>query len=235
MILEKQSNVIIMAPSYEEILDKIEYAARKCYMSDNSTSFEDQENFIRNRLISSGHHSTIEHASLTVEFITDRGITHELVRHRIASFSQSSTRYCNYSKEKFGSELTFIIPPIFYDILKPGRYEITDDSMWENLTTNEIIPHDIKIVGWLDTLRCSEYTYLSLIECGVTPQYARSVLPTCLKTNIVTTANLREWRHILALRSDPAAHPQIRELMVDLGNKLEFMYPAIFENIIKKD
>lgn len=135
-------------------------------------------------IIKKGHESVLEHACATMRLITDRGVSHELVRHRIASYSQESTRYCNYEKT---DGISVILPSIKMDEHCSKRWE------------------------W--TMQRIENTYLDLISRGISPQWARSVLPTCLKTEIVITANLREWRHIFKMRISPAAHPQIKELM----------------------
>jgi thymidylate synthase (FAD) len=172
------------------MLANIEPAGRTCYKSESNITADSAADFVR-MLIRSGHESVLEHEKITVRFVCDRGVSHELVRHRIASFSQESTRYCNYSKNKFGGEITFIIPP-FGD----------DSDYW---TTREI--------EWKSAMRDAERHYMNLIEMGWTPQQARSVLPNSLKTEVVVTANIREWRLILKQRTSAKAHPQMRELM----------------------
>jgi len=152
------------------------------------------------------HVSVIEHAFLTVKIICDRGVTHELVRHRLASYTQESTRYCNYTKEKFGGEVTFIRP--FFWNEDTARYKI-----------------------WLEAMANTENAYLSLIEKGASAQEARSVLPNSLKTEIVVTANLREWRHIFKMRCDKAAHPQMREVMRPLWRELSKLLPLVFDGL----
>ena len=141
------------------------------------------------RIMKTGHESVIEHISATVRLICDRGVTHEIVRHRLCSFSQESTRYANYSKEKFGSEIT-VIRPFF----------------WEK---NSIAYHE-----WAKAMNACEKAYLTLIKLSATAQRARSVLPNSLKTEIVITANMREWRHIFKLRCGKASHPQMRQSML---------------------
>jgi len=140
---------------------------------------------------------------ITVKFLTDRGVTHELVRHRVASFSQESTRYCNYGKDKFGSEIT-VVEPFFFDKLS-DRY-----AMWKG------------------SCLVAEARYLDLLAVGATAQEARSVLPNSLKTEIQVTANVREWRHILRLRTSREAHPQIRQIMVPLAWELAKRWPILF-------
>lgn len=157
-------------------------------------------------IIERGHESVLEHVSLSVRFIVDRGVSHELVRHRIASFSQESTRYCNYSKECLGSEIT-VIEPCFWE---RGSY------LWSS---------------WECSCETAEMWYFKLLREGATTQEARAVLPNSLKTEVVMTADLREWRHILRLRTDKAAHPSMREVMVPLLAELKERVPVIFDDI----
>lgn len=191
----------------EEILKFIELYGRTCYKSEDKITESSAKEFVK-MILKRGHHSVIEHVSMTVRFICDRGVTHELVRHRLVAYSQESTRYCNYSKGKYGSEIT-VIKPIFFD---ESRYEI-----------------------WYESCQESEDCYLDLIERGSLPQEARSVLPNSLKTEIVTTANLREWRHIFTLRTSKAAHPQMREIMVPLLKEVQNRVPIIFDDIVPYD
>ena len=148
----------------------------------------------------------LEHEKITVSIICDRGVTHELVRHRIASYSQESTRYCNYTNEKFGSELTFIKP-----------------CFWAEGDPNYRI--------WEEQMRQAEQAYNALIAAGASPQEARSVLPNSLKTEIVVTMNLREWRHFFRLRTAPAAHPQMREMAELLLEAFRNGVPVIFDDL----
>lgn len=148
----------------EDILRKIELCGRVCYKSENSITSESARKFVKN-IIKSGHESVLEHEKITVRIICDRGVTHEIVRHRIASYSQESTRYCNYSKDKFDGELTFI-KPCFWD---------EDDENYRL---------------WKEAMKQVEQTYMKLILCGASAQEARSVLPNSLKTEIVVTMNV---------------------------------------------
>lgn len=173
-------------------------------------------------LIKSGHESVLEHESISVRFICDRGVSHELVRHRLASFSQESTRYCNYSKDKFDNQVTFIIPN-WLDI--NDGFETTADVVRQMKSLHPIYWQ----FYW--TLAIAETSYLQLLKSGWTPQQARSVLPNSLKTEIVVTANLREWRLILKQRTSNAAHPQMRELMCPLLEELKQKLPVIFNDI----
>lgn len=190
----------------------IEKAARTCYKSEHlrgnkatETSTETSTEALLRQCIARGHESILEHEKVTVRFIVDRGVSHELVRHRIASFSQESTRYCNYGKSRFGGEIA----------LAP---------MLDGLTSVQV-RRRLKL--WAEM----EVVYLAEVAEGVKPQQARDNLPTCLKTEIVVTANLREWRHILRLRTSPAAHPQMRKLMLPLLALFKERIPVIFEDI----
>ena len=189
----------------EAIMKHIEKAGRVCYKSENNSSNDSAEKFIRN-ILKRGHESVIEHASITFKIVCDRGVSHEIVRHRIASYSQESTRYCNYSQDKFGNELSFI---------KPCFWETDSESY--------------KI--WESTMLQIEKNYFSLIDNGASPQEARSILPNSLKTEIYVTMNLREWRHFLKLRTSKAAHPQMQEVSIMIYDVLVKKLPAIFDDI----
>lgn len=203
----------IVVPSFEildmapgpEILKKIELAGRTCYKSEDKITDKSAKNFCR-RIIKSGHESVLEHASATVKIICDRGVSHELVRHRVASYSQESTRYCNYGSDKFGKEITVIAPSFFNN--KPILYK-----------------------RWAYAMQKAEVSYFKLLEMGATPQEARGVLPNSLKTEVIITANMREWRHIFKLRCDNAAHPQMREIMRPLFQEMFNRVPVLFCDI----
>jgi thymidylate synthase (FAD) len=215
----------IIKPSYEimtpinrnEILKSIEIAGRTCYKSEDKITDDSASKFVT-MLINRGHEAMIEHQSLTVKFVCDRGVSHEIVRHRIASYAQESTRYCNYSNEKFGNEITVILPFWFADIHENG-FEFGDRlgqqySDWERAMES-----------------CEKY-YFEMLKDGATPQEARSVLPNSLKTEIVVTMNLREWRHFFKLRTSKAAHPQMQEIIRPLLKELKEKLPEIFNDII---
>ena len=194
---------ILNPPDYNMVLRHIESAARTCYQSESKDSFP--EPFIK-RLIRNGHESVIEHISISVRFICDRGVSHELVRHRLCSFSQESTRFCRYSGEKFGSELTFI-RPCFYS------------------------EGDNKYTQWEKSMRSSEYYYFNLIEYESSAQEARSVLPNSLKTDIVVTANIRQWRTMFEQRCASAAHPSMQQIMLPLLKQFAILYPVFFIDV----
>lgn len=189
-------------------LQHIEKIGRVCYKSEDriTEDGESAKKFVT-MLINRGHEAMIEHSSLSVKFIVDRGVSHELVRHRIASFAQESTRYCNYSDDKFGNEIT-VIQPFF----------------WPN-TKSDVYSH------WLFAMESAEQQYLYLLAHGASAQEARSVLPNSLKTEITVTANYREWRTFFKLRTTSAAHPQMREVTVPLLRELKTLLPVIFDDI----
>ncbi len=195
----------------QKMLEKIEKVARTCYKSEEKIQEGSAAKMVAS-LIKSGHEAMLEHASVTVKFVVDRGISHELVRHRLASFAQESTRYCNYSKDDFGSEITFIIPE-YLDYKSAG---------WNT---------------WKETMKACEDSYFKLLDIGLTPQEARAVLPNSTKTEVVMTANLREWRHFFKLRAlgtTGKPHPQMLEVTVPLLEDFKQMIPVVFDDLVVK-
>lgn len=189
----KPSVEIIDMKDYDEMIKKIEKIGRVCYKSEGNINEDSAERFITN-ILKRGHESVIEHESITVRLTCDRGITHEIVRHRIASYSQESTRYCNYTGDKFGNEITVI------DIAGGFEYDLNNET------------DRAKYEIWTKAMEEAEKYYFQMIELGATPQEARSILPNSLKTEIVMTMNLRSWRNFFRLRCDSHAHPQMREV-----------------------
>lgn len=196
---------LINAPDYETLLSTVEQAGRTCYKSEDKITDGSAEKFVRN-ILKRGHEAVIEHASLTVRFTCDRGVSHEIVRHRLAAYCQESTRYCNYSKDGFGGEIT---------VIKPMSFDCSDS------------PYRI----WKRSCENAETAYFDLLNEGCTPQEARSVLPNSLKTEVVMTADMREWRHFIRLRCAPAAHPDMRVVAGLLYDLLKSTYPVFFEDI----
>lgn len=193
----------------QKVLQKIEAAARTCYKSEGKIQEGSAAKLVAG-LIKSGHEAMLEHASVTVKFVVDRGISHELVRHRLASFAQESTRYCNYSKDDFGSEITFIIPD--YLEYKSEGWNI-----------------------WKESMKQAEDAYFKMLDFGLSPQQARAVLPNSLKTEVVMTANLREWRHFFKLRAlgtTGKPHPQMLEVAVPLLEDMKNLIPVIFDDLV---
>lgn len=196
---------LLDCPSGTELLQKIELAGRVCYKSEEKITHDSAASFVQ-RILDRGHESVLEHEKLTVRVICDRGVSHEIVRHRIASYSQESTRYCNYSLSKYQNELTFIRP--FFWNNSPDKFRI-----------------------WKEAMAVAERSYLELIRLGASPQEARSVLPNSLKTEIVVTMNMREWRHFFKLRTSPAAHPQMQEIAIPMLTTFQKIIPVIFDGI----
>ena len=214
MIIQTATVEVLSAERYEDMLRRVERIGRVCYKSEDRIQEGSAEAFIRG-ILRRGHESVIEHGSITVKFICDRGVTHEIVRHRIASYSQESTRYCNYVKEKFGSQITCI------DLATGFRYDLSDETDRK------------KYEVWQRAMENAERSYFQMIELGATPQEARSVLPNSLKTELVATMNLREWRHFFRLRTDAAAHPQCREVAQMLLERFAKDYPVFFADLLE--
>lgn len=201
-VVEPYTHILETGPTGIEALKIIERAGRISWKSEGKTTEDSCFAFVR-MLIKAGHESVLEHVNASVLFVIDRGVSHELVRHRIAAFTQESTRYCNYNKT---GEVVFI-KPMFWP----------EDTLEYRM--------------WHEACEHAEQTYLGLINMGAKPQEARSVLPNSLKTEIQVTANLREWRHIFTHRAAPPAHPQMREVMVPLLYSFQQLYPVVFEDL----
>ena len=203
----------IIKPSYEiidtlngkEILKKIELCGRVCYKSEDKITENSAREFVK-QIIKAGHESVLEHFSFSVRFITDRGISHEIVRHRLASYSQESTRYCNYNNKG----LEFILPVQI-------EYGSAEYNTWES------------------TISHAKENYKFMVGSGITPQTARSVLPNSLKTELIMTANLREWRHFFKLRTAKATHPDMRVLTIPLLKELKQLIPVVFDDIYEEE
>ncbi len=205
MRIIQPSHQILYLPPADDVLGIIELAGRTCYKSEEKIAQGTAQEFIQ-RILRLGHESVIEHGFCSVRIICDRGVSHELVRHRLAAYSQESTRYANYSKQKFGREITIIKP-----------------SFWQE--------GSVEYQEWLTAMEQAEKSYLNLLDMGATPQEARSVLPNSLKTEIVMTCNMREWRHVFKLRCSKRAHPQIREIMLGLLADMKNNVPVLFDDI----
>jgi len=203
-----EQNFEIFAQPYIDMLNIVERAYRICYKSDFTHDEWQKENFIKSK-IAAGHLSPLEHVVISVQVTTNRAIANEIVRHRIGSYSQESTRYCNYSKDKFSNEIR-VIQPYFTDDL------LTDD--------------------WKETCRMSEERYFDLLARGARPEQARDVLPLSLATDILITYNLRQWRHFFELRAlgtTGKPHPQIKELAANILAVFAKNYPIFFDDLTK--
>ena len=199
----------ILTPIRGDELQLIEKAGRTCYKSEDKITDESAKKFVAG-LIKRNHEAMLEHSFLSIRFICDRGVSHELVRHRLASFAQESTRYCNYSQDKFGNELTFI-KPLFFD------EDTNEYRLWEH------------------AMRVAESDYMMMLNSGRTAQEARSILPNSIKTEVVMSTNYREWRHFFKLRAARAtgpAHPQMEEITRSLLEELKTLIPVVFDDII---
>lgn len=199
----------ILTPIRGDELQLIEKAGRTCYKSEDKITDESTKKFVAG-LIKRNHEAMLEHSFLSIRFICDRGVSHELVRHRLASFAQESTRYCNYSQDKFGNELTFI-KPLFLD------EDTNEYRVWEH------------------AMRVAESDYMMMLNAGRTAQEARSILPNSIKTEVVMSTNYREWRHFFKLRAARAtgpAHPQMEEITRPLLEELKTLIPIVFDDII---
>lgn len=204
-IIKPEASILLPVDGLQ-VLKNLEQIGRVCYKSENKITDKSYDPFI-SRIIHSGHESVIEHEKATVKVICDRGVSHELVRHRIASYSQESTRYCNYAQEKFGQELTFIRPFFWHESSE-------------------------QFAVWKQAMQCAENSYMELLRLGASPQEARSVLPNSLKTEIIMTMNMREWRHFFRLRMSPAAHPQMREVSSVLLKEFLDTIPVLFDEFM---
>lgn len=207
----------IINPSFEiitpingsAILKRLEECGRVCYKSESRITDNSAPKFVA-AIIKRGHEAVLEHCSFTVKFVCDRGVSHEIVRHRLASYCQESTRYCNYSKGDFQGEIT-VIEPIY------------------------LVPYTDGYSAWEEACQIAERAYFKLLDFGCSPQEARAVLPNSLKTEVVMTANIREWRHFLRLRTATGAHPQMREIATPLLRELQQIIPVCFDDILPKE
>lgn len=219
-------------------LQHIERVARTCYKSEDriTEDGESAKKMVRG-LIKSGHEAMLEHGGMTVKFIVDRGVSHEIVRHRLFSFAQESTRYCNYSKDKFGNEIT-VIEPCFFNSVSDEIKDKVQFACSEELNSGNrrtfytgAAELEKSYEDWFGSCLTCEANYFSMLNGGCTPQEARAVLPNSLKTEIVVTGNWREWRHFFKLRTAPDAHPQIREVVMPLLEEMKQRIPVLFDDI----
>jgi len=194
-IIQQSAELMTVFPE-NEILEKLELYGRTCYQSEHRIGKNTAGKFVKS-IMKNNHLSVLEHISLTFRFITDRGVTHELVRHRLASYSQESTRYVKYTD---------------LEVIEPVGMDESELNVWQYY------------------MSYAEGNYRAMINYGLKPEQARTVLPHSAKTEIVMTANLREWLHIIKLRTSKAAHPQIRELIGKAQEILSYNYPTIFGN-----
>ena len=238
-IIKPTVELLSITPDAEKLIEK---AGRTCYKSEDKITDDSAEKFCK-MIQTRNHMSVLEHVSATFIITTDRGVTHEIVRHRIAAYSQESTRYCNYSSDKKG--MVFVEPEwilnnedLHTQLVYAGQFpriqKYTTHTL-ANYTKEDIFNDDEldnlskQLYLWLKSCEDAEWYYNTLIDLGQTPQQARAVLPNCLKTEIVMTANFREWLHFLELRTSPQAHPDMRIIAGLIGAELAKQSPTIFE------
>ena len=225
MKIIKPSFKILTATVPAAILHSLETAGRTCYKSEDKMTEESSKRFVAN-LLKHGHESVIEHQSVSVRIVCDRGVTHEIVRHRIASYSQESTRFCNYGKS---DHVVFIKPPWVSDDWL-GEFNFESAAEVADYQSGKQLMH----CCWSKAMFDAEQAYFRLIRGGWQPQQARSVLPNSLKTEIVATMNLREWRHFFKLRAAGSAgrpHPQMLEITVPMLAEFKKLVPVVFDDI----
>ncbi len=239
--MKKKNLLTIVDPHYklltplEEIQrypKVIELAGRTCYKSENRITESSSEDFVK-RLVKSGHHSVLEHCSISVCIVGDRSMSHQLVRHRIAAYSQESQRYCDYGK----MGLHVILPPKI-GVLKPGTYEHRNSNWFGPIgigqETNLSNSASNQVIEWLDFMFIAYNKYLGLRKNGIPAEDARSVLPNATKTEVVTTYNLRQWRHVFKERAlNVHAQWQIRKLMSEILIEFTKIIPSVFEDLSK--
>ena len=200
-----------------EILKTIEAIGRTCYKSEDNTTDDSCIGFVR-RIIQRGHEAILEHFNISVRIFCDRGVSHEIVRHRVASYAQESTRYCDYSRDKFGNGVNYI------DLAAGMKLD-------PKVSTLDAAQFSAIYEEWHNACLDAERHYLNMLALGATPQIARSVLNNSTKTEIVVTMNLREWRHFFRLRTASAAHPQMREVAIPLLKEFKEKIPMVFDDI----
>ena len=212
MKIIEQSHEILSLP--ENLLEMLEKAGRTCYKSEDKITPESAPKFIK-MLRDRGHHAMIEFGDIIIKFITNRGVTHEIVRHRLSSFAQESTRYVKYD-----GEMEFIRP-----------IWCSADVVGASFKKLKTIQYTDTEYTWMDACLNSEIIYKRLLDSGWRPEQAREVLPNSLKTEIVWKANIREWRHIMSLRCSKAAHPQMRALMLPVLAEFQSKLPVVFDDL----
>lgn len=203
---------IVNKEQLTNVLPMIERIARTCYQSEKKITQDSYISMIQ-KLIDRGHEAMIEFGDVIVRVVCDRGVSHELVRHRLASFAQESTRYCNYNKDKFDNQITVI------DLATGFKYDFNNQKDCD------------KYAIWTKAMQSAEYYYNAMIDEGASPQEARSVLPNSLKTEINIKMDFRSWRNFFKLRTAKAAHPQMREIAIPMLIEFKKLIPIVFDDI----
>lgn len=210
------------------LLMHIEWCARISHRSEDASP--SWERFLRNVVMEHGDWSVVEHASVSVDAVMDRGITHEWVRHRIAAYTQESTRFVNYEK-KMPPAFIYPKPEVECDYCLKGTPLGGGFDNWHHMGDGKLVncPYER---FWLRAIHESELTYLELLKKGWRPQEARSVFPNALASRIVTTANLRSWRHFFLMRTSKEAHPQMRQITIPLLAEFKAKIPLLYDDIV---
>lgn len=188
-----------------KIMKNIERACRTCYRSEDKITEDSYKNLIKN-CVNRGHESVLEHEKITVRLTCDIGVYKDLTRHRIASFSIESTRYCNYGKDKWDNQIKFI---------KPCNIE-GDSELYSN---------------WVGTMDFVEKEYIAMSKNGATPDQMRMILPHSTAAEVTMTANIREWKHIFELRCSKRVHPSVQQVMIPLLLYFKEKMPEIYESV----
>lgn len=214
----------------EDALRKVEWAGRTCYKSESKFDRESRVRFTDN-LIRRGHLSVLEHVNLTVKIVCDRGVSHELVRHRLGSYSQESTRYCTYH------DGLVVIKPCFFRDVPTGSFNgvVELSTKYEDIYDRSI---PLDLMYWADAMFYADAMYSQLLALGRKPQESRAVLPNSLKTEVVVTYNLRQWRHFLetrALGRYGRPHPQMVEVATMILQEFKNLVPVVFDDLVGND
>lgn len=211
--------IIIEDLDYVKMMKNLERASRTCYRSEDKITEDSYKTLLKN-CINRGHESVLEHEKITIQMICDIGVYKDLTRHRHASFSIESTRFCNYNKDKFDNQL-HLIEPVFYE------------NNWNEAITlgSAISINERKSYYWYDCMKNIEQTYNAMIELGSIPDEARMILPHSTAATVTMTANIREWKHILELRCTKHAHPAVQQVMIPLLLHFKETMPEIFDSI----
>lgn len=226
--------------AYTDMLEIVADSTSHCYGAAVPDTVEAKERFIRARM-KAGHTTVIEHVSASVRITTDRGITHEIVRHRLASFTQESTRYKDYTQDKHGGNIHVLVPAAYSDI--PCGVKIVQARQNGHggclIVEGEEYSYDHEVsvdsARWVQGMLNAETAYFLQMRAGATPEMARALLPTATKADITVTANMREWRHIFELRAlgrTGRPHPQMVEVMRPLLDEFCVRFPVFFSDLV---
>ena len=223
--------LIVDPQQLRDALKRIEAAARISHRSEDGQTSESAEKFIRAVVLGHGDWSVVEHVNVSVEFLVDRGITHEIVRHRLASYTQESTRFVNYAK-KMPPSYIYPKPDVVCDLCAAGDEPVYMTGNFGHISTDYpgSVYRPCKYdVHWLTAIHYAEQNYRHLLDGGWRPQEARSVFPNALASKILMTCNLRNWRQFFCMRTTKEAHPQMRQVTIPLLAEFQKLVPVLFE------